>query len=349
MLTRATGAVTAIPDGKVAVLDAAAGTVTAAPSALGELEGLLAAPRPEAVQAARAALTPGRARVRELTVPLNLTDAYGPTFAAVECQSLHDIIRFAHEAAILALFEAGDELLDEAFSHVRILRGDAPFEVMVIDLGGGVREDATDRFITAEDVTSLPLAALWQGLNDTASPFAAPPSGPEGRDVRGVMGRGITDSRGKRPVGEPNYALAARDYVNVNARVEFHFAMIDAVCGPRARGNYVRLRVKGGGAATPLRERRASCLADILLTAGFYVDRRGDLVTASLTDVSGDDAAEGLTLLGRLLSFMRLLDAAMTDDAAPARAAAAFWKQTDQPTASAADTPAQDVSGEGNA
>ncbi|UJX43195.1 pyruvate, phosphate dikinase [Desulfovibrio sp. JY] len=343
MLTRATGAITAIPDGVPAVLDAAAGSVSAMPAVIGDLSELLAAPRPETAKAPRVALTPGRARVRELTVPLNLTNAYGPTFAAVECQSLHDIIRFAHEAAILALFEAGDELLDEAFSHVRILRGNAPFEVMVIDLGGGVREDATGRFITAGDLTSQPLAALWQGLNAGATPYATPPSGPNGRDVSGVMGRGITDARGKRPVGEPNYALAARDYVNVNARVEFHFAMIDAVCGPRTRGNYVRLRVKGGGAATPLRERRATCLADILAAAGFYVDRRGDLVTASLTDVSGDDAAKGLVLLGRLLSFMRLLDAAMTDDDAPARAADAFWAQAGE-TAIPADAPAQEAS-----
>lgn len=346
MLTRATGALDAIPDGVPAVLDTVAGTVGVVPAAIGDLADLLAPPSAQAATATRAALSPGRARVRDLVVPLNLTDAYGPTFSAVECQSLHDIIRFAHEAAILALFEAGDALLDEAFSHVRILRGETPFEVMVIDLGGGVREGVTDRFITAADVTSQPLAALWQGLDAAAQPFAALPSGPEGRDVRGVMGRGVTDGRGRRPVGEPNYALAARDYVNVNARVEFHFAMIDAVCGPRPRGNYVRLRVKGGGAATPLRERRARCLADILATAGFYVDRRGDLVTGSLTDVSGETAASGLTLLGRLLAFMRLLDAAMTDDDAPARAAANFWAQVDaaptSTTATTVDTPSRE-------
>ncbi len=324
MLTRAAGAMAAIPDGAVVVLDSGAGTVAAAPSAVGDLAELLSSPPAAPERSAPANLSPSRVRVRDLVAPLNLTDAYGPTFSVLECQSLHDVIRYAHETAVLALFEAGDALLDEAFSHVRILRGSVPFEVMVIDLGGGIREGASGRFIEPADVASAPLAALWQGLATPGLRFGAPPSGPGGRDVRGVMGRGVTDGRGRRPVGQPNYALAARDYLNVNARVEFHFAMIDAVCGPRPAGNYVRLRFKGGGAATPLRERRAACLAEILAAGGFYVDRRGDLVTASLAGVAEATAAEALVLLGRLLGFTRLLDAAMTTDDAPSRAAQAF-------------------------
>jgi pyruvate, water dikinase len=255
-------------------------------------------------------------------VPLTLTDAYGPTFSVLECRTLHDIIRFAHETAIIALFEAGDEVLDEAGSMVRVLRGTTPFEVMVIDLGGGLREDVAGRFVSPADVTCQPLAALWRGLETPGLRFGAPlPGG----DPRGVMGRGVTDARSRRPVGQPNYALLARDYLNLNARMEFHFAMIDAVCGPRARGNYVRLRFKGGGAATVLRERRARCLEDILKTGGFFVNRQGDLVSAALTDIPAQAASEALEMLGRLLGFTRLLDAAMTDDDAPRRATAAFF------------------------
>ncbi|EHJ48762.1 Pyruvate, water dikinase [Solidesulfovibrio carbinoliphilus subsp. oakridgensis] len=321
LLTRAAGAVEALPDGAAAVLDAGRCLVTPAHPAIGDLGELLASPAADAGKPAPAPLSPARARIHDLTLPLTLTDAYGPTFAAIECRTLHDIIRFAHETAILALFEAGDEVLEESFSQVRILRGGVPFEVMVIDLGGGLREEAAGRFIGPSDVASIPLAALWQGLATPGLRFGAPPPG---SDIRGVMAKGATDGRSRRPVGEPNYALAARDYVNVNARVEFHFAMIDAVCGPRAGGNYVRLRFKGGGAATPLRHRRASCLEEILQAGGFFVNRQGDLVTAHLLDASREATEKGLVLLGRLLGFTRLLDAAMTDDAAPRRAAAAF-------------------------
>ena len=95
------------------------------------------------------------------------------------------------------------------------------------------------------------------------------------------------------------------------------FTMIDAVCGPRARGNYVRLRFKGGGAATVLRERRARCLEDILKTGGFFVNRQGDLVSAALTDIPAQAASEALEMLGRLLGFTRLLDAAMAQPFEP--------------------------------
>jgi len=322
MLTRAGGAMEALPDGRLAVLDAGQALLTATPAAIGDIDALLGPPEESAKRLALDALSPDRARVRELVVPLTLTDAYGPTFSAIECQTLHDIIRYAHEAAVLALFDAGDTLLDESFSQVHILQGDVPFEVMVIDLGGGLREEATGRHITPADLTCAPLAALWRGLATPGLRFGAPPPG---TDMRGVMGRGLTDARSRRPIGQPNYALAARDYVNVNARVEFHFAMIDAVCGPRARGNYARLRFKGGGAATPLRERRAACLAEILQSGGFFVNRQGDLLTASLTDATAEATTAGLVLLGRLLGFTRLLDAAMTDDTAPKRAVAAFW------------------------
>ncbi|NQU65113.1 MAG: pyruvate, phosphate dikinase, partial [SAR324 cluster bacterium] len=50
-------------------------------------------------------------QLRSLIFPLNLTDAYGPTFSILECRTIHDIIRYVHEMAVLSMFNAGDELL----------------------------------------------------------------------------------------------------------------------------------------------------------------------------------------------------------------------------------------------
>lgn len=322
MLTRAAGAMEALPEGVPVVLDAAKRCLRALPPAVGAIGDLLGAAQTTRGRTAKAPLSPARTRLHDLIVPLTLTDAYGPTFSVLECSTLHDIIRFAHETAVIALFEAGDAVLDEASSKVRILRGTTPFEIMVIDLGGGLGEEAQGRFIGPEALSCLPLAALWQGIETPGLRFGAPLPG---ADAAGITARSLVDGRSRRPVGEPNYALVARDYLNLNARMEFHFAMVDAVCGPRGRGNYVRLRFKGGGAATPLRLRRAACLEDILKTGGFFVNRQGDLVGASLLDAGTDATTEALTLIGRLLGFTRLLDAAMVDDDAPRRAAQAFW------------------------
>ncbi|WP_428564740.1 MAG: PEP/pyruvate-binding domain-containing protein [Solidesulfovibrio sp. DCME] len=327
MLTRAQGVIEAVPEGSLVVLDADAGRIVPAPAAIGPIEDILCPPATEPGHNAKAPLPPGRAAVHDLIVPLTLTDAYGPTFSVLECRTLHDVVRFAHESAVLTLFEAGDALLEEAGGAVRVLRGDGPLECMVIDLGGGLRESGPGRLIGPQAVASVPLAALWRGLSAPGIAF-----GEDGeRDLTGVLARGLTDGRGRRPVGQPNYALVTRDYVNVNARLEFHFAMIDAVCGPRARGNYVRLRFKGGGAVPALRERRAICLTTILRARGFFASRQDDLVTAQCSDAAEDKSIEALELVGRLLRFTRLLDAAMTDDDAPHRAVEAFLAADTRP------------------
>ncbi len=37
-------------------------------------------------------LSAAASALRDLIVPLNLTEAYGPTFSILECSSLHDIV-----------------------------------------------------------------------------------------------------------------------------------------------------------------------------------------------------------------------------------------------------------------
>ncbi len=321
MLTRTGRGTETVAEGSLAVLDADAGAIYAAPGEIGDLRDILTPPGRGRAEKTVAPLSPARRQVHDLTIPLNLTDAYGPSFSIQECRSLHDVIRYAHEMAVMAMFEAGDETLEESFSLVRRLEGDLPFQVMVIDLGGGLVQDAPSPAIGIEHVACAPLRALWQGALTPGLRWSVPPPNP---NLSGLFSRGLTDARSARPIGNPNYALAARDYVNVNARVEFHFAMIDAVCGPKSRGNHVRFRFKGGGTEALQRDRRAECVALILREGGFFTDQRGDLVSASMSDIAPETAEEALGLLGKILGFTRLLDASMTTEDAPKRAAAAF-------------------------
>jgi len=264
--------------------------------------------------------SPALERLSALVLPLNLTDAYGPTFSPLECRSLHDLVRYVHEMGVLAMFAAGDGVLEQAGSLPRFLEGQ-PLHFLILDLGGGLAPDAGRRAVTLEQVRCEPLLALCRGMAEPGLRWRTPPPGV---NLSGLLSRSLLDAGSARPLGGFNYALITRDYLNLNARVDYHFAMLDAVCGPSAGENAVHFRFKGGGTALEHRERRARLVSEILKSQGFFVDRQADLVTAVLRGVEREICAERLALLGRLMGFTRLLDAAMTGETAMKRAVAAF-------------------------
>jgi pyruvate, water dikinase len=248
----------------------------------------------------------------------------------MECRSIHDIIRYTHEKAVLAMFDAGDMIMEEAGGLLRPLDIGVPFSFLVIDVGGGLRREkktslrqrlALQHPLSREDILSVPLAALCDGLT---TPGLSWHSGPDIDALPGILSRSLLDTRGDRPAGSFNYALAARDYLNLNARVEFHFAMLDAVCGKDTHANYIRFRFKGGGAGLERGHRRAIFLRHVLEGNSFYTTVAGDLITASLTGASKEVIYERLIMVGRLLGFSRFLDGVMTSEETPLQMARAF-------------------------
>lgn len=324
MITGAVKATGMLNDGDWIILDADRTTIYEAPEAVRP-----EAVRPDAVPAPAARerksrtgeLTPDIARLRDLIEPLNLTDAYGPTFSIHECRSIHDLIRYTHEMAIMAMFEAGDTTLEGAGVLVRRLKHDIPLHFMIIDLGGGIAPRARGTQIDPEDVLSRPFQAFWDGVMTPGLRWNAPPPTPS---ISGLFSRAMLDGRSARPVGGQNYALVTRDYLNLNARVEYHFTMVDSICGLDQRENAIRFRFKGGGTATEQRERRTRFIAEILKAYAFETDLRGDLLTASIAEVSMEEVQERLIVIGRLLGFTRLLDAAMQNDQTASKITRAF-------------------------
>ncbi len=262
---------------------------------------------------------PVAADLYERIVPLNLTDAYGPTFSIAECRSIHDLVRYAHEKAVLAMFEAGDEAVEQASGIIFHLDSEVPFFVSLIDLGGGLMR-GSERRVPASQVLSRPFTALWDGVTTPGINWG--PAG--GVNVGSVVSRFLTDHRSARPIGLPNYALVTRDFLNLNARMDFHFTMVDAICGVDSRLNYIKFRFKGGGTSIEQRNRRVLCLADILTASGFFCDLREDLLTASIQGGAAEIIEEKLKVIGRLLGFSRLLDAVMRKDELVPRVARAF-------------------------
>ena len=219
------------------------------------------------------------------------------------------------------MFRLGDDVLDEAGMLVHVLSEGLPLHFLIIDLGGGLTPVTHGTKINNEEILSAPLLAVIEGIRTKGLRWNEPPPA---SDISGLISRSLLDNAGARPIGLQNYALISRDYLNLNARVDYHFAMLDSVCGMSARENYIRFRFKGGGTSQVQRERRAQFIAEVLRNHDFFTDRRGDLVTGAILEMEKEQIEERLVMLGRLMGFSRLLDASMRDDSMPVRIAQAF-------------------------
>jgi pyruvate,water dikinase len=247
---------------------------------------------------------------------LNLTDPLSASFRANKCRSVHDIIRFTHEKAVAAVFDLGDEAVRRGRKAVR-LDSKVPLGLTVMDLGGAFpKTDKPRRSVTPDEIDSRAFQALWRGIADPGVSW----TGRSRISVSGfasVMVKSVTDPYGSiRQLGERNYLIVSPQYLNLNARLAYHFAMVDAFVSDVPENNYVNFRFRGGGANSERKDLRARFLAEVLLNSKFGVNRRGDLVTAWLRRHSGNESEEGLALIGRLMACARQLDMLMDSKAA---------------------------------
>jgi len=248
----------------------------------------------------------------DLIFKLNLLDPDARSFKAKSCRSVHDALRFIHEMSVRAMFGFGDEQNRGWRKKSRKLDSPLPIKIQVIELDR--TESTRKKTLAPEDVASLPFAALWKGIADRRMAW------PDrwGREMMGMPPEFketvLGGHRGPRRASDVNYAVVASDYMNVNARFAYHYAMIDAMVGPGAWKNYVHFRFRGGGAGEEKRILRARFLESVLRQSGFGVDRSGDLVTAWMRRYPQPDSEEALETIGRLMVCARQLDVVLRSD-----------------------------------
>lgn len=248
----------------------------------------------------------------ELILSLNLTDPTSSAFKARSCASIHDVIRFVHEMSVRAMFRFGDQHNRRWRAKTCRLKTELPLRVKLLALDRPRPEKRTQ--LRPEQVESVPFKAFWRGVADPAlawrdrwsREFAGLPSSFREEVLGG--------HRGPRRKGEDNFLIFASDYLNFNARFDYHYAMIDSLIGPGDQKNYVHFRFYTGGADPVRRKRRALFLELVLRELRFGVDRRGDLVTAWMRRYSQRDSLEALEMLGRLMVCSRQLDLLMNHE-----------------------------------
>ncbi len=244
---------------------------------------------------------------------LNLADPGSENFTPEGCSTLHDVIRFAHEFAMREMFHIGEGVELSKHSAIRV-KVHLPMKILAVDLGGGLNIAVGRAEAGLEEVASIPFKSLLEGMTDRAVRWV----GPIGMDWKGFASV-LTESILRDPsmddsFGGPSYAVLSGEYVNFNSRLGYHFAVVDAYCGPQVNDNYVRFSFKGGAADIGRRSRRAGLISGILKRLGFQSALKGDLVRGEIKKYECAVMQEKLVMLGRLMGAVRLLDMVLSDD-----------------------------------
>ncbi len=249
--------------------------------------------------------------------PLYLTDPKARSFSAENCRTYHDITRFCHEMAVKEFIDF--HLRGGPWRRIPTHRLElaVPLGLVVIDIGGGIREDVGKRVVKPEHIVSRPLRALLDGLCAEGVWRTRPVD----IDFRSFMSSFTKMSHldTMDPGEAQNLAVISRDYMNVNLRLGYHFNMIDALMSDNRNDNYVYFRFMGGVTDAVRRSRRARFLAEVLAQHDYLVEVKGDLVVARVRKIRKAMMHDSLVMVGRLLGFARQLDVLMKSDETVAR------------------------------
>lgn len=265
-------------------------------------------------------------RIATVIVPLRLFDPKSPEFSPENCRSLHDVMRFVHEASYAEMFQISD-VVSEGEGHAMKLDAPLPIDLRVIDLGGGIAHARPDaRKVKEKQLASVPFRALLRGMLHEELRYMKPRP-VELRGFLSVMGEQMfTNVHGAERFGDRSYAIISDKYMNFSSRVGYHYGILDAYCGLTMNKNYITFSFKGGAADDVRRNRRARAIALILKELGFTVDVMGDRVDARFQKYEAPVIEDKLDYLGRLLLFTRQMDMLMHSEASVPAIAKAFME-----------------------
>ena len=307
-----------LEEGMLVTVDAVSGCVYP-----GRLDALVEATE-SARRKSREASLAGYEKLVPLITSLQLTDPDTEDFTPEGCGSMHDLIRFIHEKGVREMFDLVGKS-SRGMSRSRKLITDLPLTMYVLSLDHPLAGRSRDG-VTPDEVHSAPMRAVWRGLEEDESHWE---QGLHHVDWE-EMDRVSAGIFGKDARFLSSYALVAEDYMHMMIRFGYHFSVLDSVCGPEDKNNYVQFRFKGGGADFDGRLLRLCFLERVLRASGFEVQLTSDMLDAKLARKSDRVTLAGLQVLGRLLARTRLMDMKLFEVTQMEELAEAFLAELDR-------------------
>jgi len=234
-------------------------------------------------------------------------------FRAVNCKTVRDVARIAHQRAVDAMFDFGRSQQNFAEHQAKQLwAGGAAMQWWIINLEDAFSSQPEGKFIRLENIDSPPFLAVWAGIS--AVPWAGPPP-VDARGFLSIMYESSTNPEisitGDFDFGAWNHILLSKAYVSLSSRFGYHFVTIEALVGERARENFVSFQFRGGAAEITRRERRIAFVSGILTEFGFSIEVKDDALIARVESLPTRDLMDRLRVLGYLIIHTRQLDMIM--------------------------------------
>jgi pyruvate,water dikinase len=280
---------------------------------LGRAEAILAHARPRKAPEGQTPMHAILRRVMDHITPLYLLDPNDPAaFKPDKCRTLHDITRFCHEKSVTEMFQFGQDFHFAKRAAKQLRYKKTAMKWWFINLDDGFVRDIAGRFVTLEEITSIPVHALWTGF------LAIPWQGPPPVDAKGFMSILVRaasnphlEEAAQSAFSERNFFMISRHYMCLSSRFGFHFCTVEALVDDRPQENYVSFQFKGGAAEFMRRRLRAEFVAGILEDHGFGIEINEDSMFARRSGGTPAEMDEALRIVGYLLMHTRQLDMIM--------------------------------------